>query len=245
VRQSRQHNSDVVGVADCAYALDLCSNLGDLLDADLDEFVVVHLQPDHPVPARRAREGTAMRQAAGGPDRDPSPLYRTGQEYGPVDAVVRSDMMCRFSREQAVDDLQALVESLGQDPRIGWLAERAVLGLDGGTLADAEDRSTAECLASRAYKDRPDLKPPRILLLSQRLQHARVTRQKGGTKSVQIPHDLRDQGEHGEDALYPRPPGTLFEAALQHSSREEVRSRSVTVYRAVFGAGSGSADPLE
>src|SRR5215207_9078624 len=32
------------------------------------------------------------------------------RRYGPVDAVVRSDMVYRFSRKQAVDDLQALIE---------------------------------------------------------------------------------------------------------------------------------------
>ena len=74
-----------------------------------------------------------MRPAAGNPDRDPRPLHRAGQEYRPVDAVVRSGMMYRFSRKQAVDDLQALIEPLGQDPGVGRLAERAVLGVNGGT----------------------------------------------------------------------------------------------------------------
>jgi hypothetical protein len=81
-------------------------------------------------------------------------MDRAGQEYGPVDAVVRSDMMYRFSREQAVDDLQALVQPLGQDPRIGRLAERAVLGVNWGAQSDAEDRSTAREPVQRRYLSR-------------------------------------------------------------------------------------------
>ena len=104
------------GSALCVRAPDPCRNLGDLVAAYRDEFVVAHLQHDHPVPACRPREGTAMRPAAGNPDRDSRPLHRAGQEYGPVDAVVRSCMVYRFSGEQAVDDLQALIEPLGQDP---------------------------------------------------------------------------------------------------------------------------------
>jgi len=42
-------------------------------------------------------------------------------------------------------------------------------------------------------------------------------------KSVQIPHDLRERGEHGEGALYPRPPGTLSKAALHGYRRQEAR----------------------
>ena len=76
-----------------------------------------------------------MRPAAGDRDRDPRPLYRAGQEYGPVDAVVRSGMVYRFSRKRAVDDLQALIEPLAQDPGVGRLAERAVLGVRSGYLS--------------------------------------------------------------------------------------------------------------
>ena len=73
-----------------------------------------------------------MRPAAGNPDRDPRPLDRAGHEHRSLDAVMRSGVVYRFSREQAVDDLQPLVEHLGQDPGVGRLAERAVLGVNRG-----------------------------------------------------------------------------------------------------------------
>jgi hypothetical protein len=48
-------------------------------------------------------------------------------------SAVRSGMVYRFSREQAVEDLQALIEPLSQDPWVSWLAERAVVDVNGGT----------------------------------------------------------------------------------------------------------------
>jgi hypothetical protein len=63
-----------------------------------------------------------MRPAARNPDRDPRPLDRAGQKDGAVYAVVHSGMVYRFSGEQAVDDLQAFIEPLGQDQGVGWLA---------------------------------------------------------------------------------------------------------------------------
>ena len=73
-----------------------------------------------------------MRPAAGNPDRDPRPLHRAGQEYGPVDAVVRSGMVYRFSRKQAINDLQAFIEPLAQDlgsvgsPNVSYSASMGV-----------------------------------------------------------------------------------------------------------------------
>ena len=138
----------------CAYAPDPCRNLGDLVAAYWDEFVVAHLQHDHPVPAGRAREGAAMRPAAGNPDRDPRPLHRAGQEYRPVDAVVRSGMLYRFpeSKPSTISkpssSRSARIRGSVGSPNVPYSASMGV------PRADAEDRSTAREPVQRGHLSR-------------------------------------------------------------------------------------------
>ena len=84
-----------------------------------------------------------MGPAAENADGDPRPLHRARQEYGSIDAVVRSSTLYRFPREQGVDDLQALVEPLGQDPGVVGSPNAPYSASTGVPEPTPRDRSTA------------------------------------------------------------------------------------------------------
>src|SRR5690606_23017579 len=77
------------------------------------------------VPARDPPAYAGNQQVTADPDRDPRPLHRSRREPEVVDAELRAVVPDRATRPEPGEDLQALVETLGQHPRRGRLAHGA------------------------------------------------------------------------------------------------------------------------
>ena len=102
-----------------------------------------HEQRHGAVPSGGAPHRRAMGPEPADPDRYPRSLNRRRQQGDVLDPEVATFVCDGLARPVPAEKVQALVQELGEQPRVGGLAEAAVLVLDRAAQPGAEDHPPA------------------------------------------------------------------------------------------------------